>query len=102
MRPDIYGVAKIRFVVPLNVSDFTLTASYSNQLDAQKVSISIAAVAYQSRDNKVSKYLQVETSTENAIIGRFAIISVQSNFYMHSFFYLVSGGYPLSRFYQIH
>lgn len=92
MRPDIYGVAKIRFIVPLNVSDFTLTASYSNQLDAQKVSISIAAVAYQSRDNK---YLQVETSTENAIIGRFAIISVQSNFYMHSFFYLVSGGYLL-------
>ena len=92
MRPDIYGVAKIRFIVPPNVSDFTLTASYSNQLDAQKVSISIAAVAYQSRENK---YLQVETSTENAIIGRFAIISVQSNFYMHSFFYLVSGGYLL-------
>ena len=74
--------------MPLNVSDFMLTVFYADQLNRERVSISIDAVAYQSRNNK---YLQVETSTENAIINRFAIISVRSNFYMHSFFYLVSG-----------
>lgn len=91
LKPDIYGVAKIRFVVPPNVTDFTLTAFYADQLNSANVSIN--AVAYQSRNGK---YLQVETSTENAIINRFAIISVQSNFHMHSFFYLVSGNVLVS------
>ena len=88
LKPDIYGVTRIKFIVPSNVTYFTLMAFYEDQLN--KANTTINAIAFKSNSKK---YIQIETSTADQTVNRFAIIHVISNFYMTFFYLIVSGEY---------